>query len=183
MNTKIAANVRLAYEGDVTTIDNQFPLRAENENAGITFSVDASVAYTESSLDGSNMSGNKRDNKIFYREKTSSAEISYNAYNTVSEDGNVSQLGINGNELTEKKGVWITTKGMYNAAMISGLDTINKDSDRYPNHLVGTLRLQKKTGEVYKCSYKDVKMSDYFKYVKLNKGTEESPVRHIQIQN
>lgn len=175
LNTKIAANVRLAYEGDVTTIDNQFPLRAENENAGITFSVDASVAYTESSLDGSNMSGNKRDNKIFYREKTSSAEISYNAYNTVSEDGNVSQLGINGNELTEKKGVWITTKGMYNAAMISGLDTINKDSDRYPNHLVGTLRLQKKTGEVYKCSYKDVKMSDYFKYVKLNKGTEESP--------
>lgn len=48
-------------------------------------------------------------------------------------------------------------------------------SDRYPDHLVGTLRLQKKTGEVYKCSYKDVKMSDYFKYVKLNKGTEESP--------
>ena len=57
LNTKIAANVRLAYEGDVTTIDNQFPLRAENENAGITFSVDASVAYTESSLDDSFIRG------------------------------------------------------------------------------------------------------------------------------
>ena len=41
------------------------------------------------------MSGSKEDNTKFYRETISAVSITYRACDTVSEDGNVSQLGIN----------------------------------------------------------------------------------------
>ena len=56
------------------------------------------------------MSGSKEDNTKFYRETISAVSITYRACDTVSEDGNVSQLGINGKEVADKGGVimrWI----------------------------------------------------------------------------
>lgn len=56
------------------------------------------------------MSGSKEDNTKFYRETISAVSITYRACDTVSEDGNVSQLGINGKEVADKGGVTITTR-------------------------------------------------------------------------
>lgn len=175
LNTNISADIRLSYEGDAERIDNQFPLRSENDSSGITFSVAASMAYSEDSLDGSVMSLSAQNGIKFYREKFSSAELSYNAYDKVSLDGNVSQLGINGKEVSENGGVWISTKGMYNATQLLLLNKDDPADENYPCYLVGTLELQKKTGTTDNWSYEKVSMSDYFDRISLNSGDEENP--------
>ena len=92
------------------------------------------------------MSGSKEDNTKFYRETISAVSITYRACDTVSEDGNVSQLGINGKEVADKGGVTITTQGIYNAMDVAGLNTTDDTDKAYPYYLVGSLELQKKTG-------------------------------------
>ena len=175
LDTNISADIRLSYEGDAERIDNQFPLRSENDSSGITFSVVAAIAYSENSLDGSVMSLSAQNGARFYREKFSSAELTYNAYEKTALDGNVSQLGINGKEVTENGGVWISTKGMYNAMQLSSLNREDPEDENYPCYLVGTLELQKKTGTTDNWSYEKVSMSDYFDRISLNSGEEETP--------
>ena len=170
-DTTIAAKLRLSYSGG--EIDAQFPMRkGMDKDSGITFSVDAAIAYSESSLDGSSMSGSGTKGTKFYRETISSVGISYRAYDTISEDGNVSQLGINGKEVADKGGITITTQGIYNATDVAGLNTTDEKDESYPYYLVGSLELQKKDESGI---YKDVRMSDYIKSVSVNKGSVKDP--------
>ena len=174
-DTTVTAKLRLSYSGG--EMDAQFPMRKGNDKeSGITFSTNAAIAYSESSLDGSTMSGSEENGTKFYRETISSVEITYRAYDTVSKDGNVSQLGINGKEVADKGGVTITTQGTYNATDISGLNTTNENDNAYPYYLVGSLELQKKTTDsTGNTAYQPVNMSDYITSVSLNNETAQNP--------
>ncbi len=174
-DTTVTAQLRLSYSGG--EIDAQFPMRkGADKTSGITFSVNAEIAYNESSLDGSTMSDSGENQTKFYRETISSVGITYRAYDTVSEDGNVSQLGINGKEVADTDGVTITTQGTYNAADMTGLNTTDESSETYPYYLVGSLELQKKTTDSDgNTVYKAVNMSDYITSVSLNRGAAQNP--------
>lgn len=174
-DTTVTAKLRLSYSGG--EMDAQFPMRKGNDQeSGITFSTNAAIAYSESSLDGSTMSGAGESHTKFYRETISSVEIAYRAYDTLSEDGNVSQLGINGKEVADKGGVTIKTQGTYNATDISGLNTTDKTNEAYPYYLVGSLELQKKTTDSNgNTVYQTVNMSDYITTVSLNNETAQKP--------
>ena len=174
-NTAINAKLRLNYSGG--EIDAQFPMRTgTDQTSGITFSTNAAIAYSENGLDGSTMSGSGSNGTKFYRETTSSVGITYRAYDKVSDDGNVSQLGINGKEVADKGGITITTQGTYNATDISGLNTTDVNNEMYPYYLVGSLELQKKTTDSNgNTAYQTVNMSDYITDVSLNQGTKQDP--------
>ena len=175
-DTTVKAQLRLSYSGG--EMDAQFPMRKGNdETSGITFSTNAAIAYSESSLDGSTMSDSNENSTKFYRETISSVEITYRAYDTVSKDGNVSQLGINGKEVADKGGVTITTQGTYNATDISGLNTTDEYDKAYPYYLVGSLELQKKTttDSNGNTAYQTVNMSEYITSVSLNNETAQNP--------
>lgn len=175
-DTTVKAQLRLSYSGG--EMDAQFPMRKGNDQtSGITFSTNAAIAYSESSLDGSTMSGSGKNSTKFYRETISSVEITYRAHDTVSKDGNVSQLGINGKEVADKGGVTITTQGTYNATDISGLNTTDETNEAYPYYLVGSLELQKKTTDSTGNTvvYQPVNMSEYITTVSLNNGTAQKP--------
>ena len=189
-NVNIEAQLRLNYAGE---IDAQFPMRKGNDStSGITFSVNAAIAYSENSLDGSLMNGSNENGQKFYRETINSVRINYYAYDTVSNDGNVSQLGINGKEVADNGGVTITTQGIYNATDIAGLNTTEEGDESYPYYLIGSLELQKKDNSG---KYTDVKMSDYITSItseSVNKGSSknsdqkyefEIPLTSAQIQN
>ena len=77
--------------------------------------------------------------------------------------------------MTENGGVWISTKGMYNAMQLSSLNREDPEDENYPCYLVGTLELQKKTGTTDNWSYEKVSMSDYVDRISLNSGEEETP--------
>ena len=175
-DTTVKAQLRLSYSGG--EMDAQFPMRKGNDDtSGIIFSTNAAIAYSESSLDGSTMSGAGESHTKFYRETISSVEITYRAYDTVSEDGKVSQLGINGKEVADKGGVTIKTQGTYNATDISGLNTTDETNEAYPYYLVGSLELQKKTTDSNGNTvvYQPVNMSDYITTVRLNNETAQKP--------
>ena len=122
------------------------------------------------------MSGSKEDNTKFYRETISAVSITYRACDTVSEAGNVSQLGINGKEVADNGGVTITTQGIYNAMDVAGLNTTDENNEAYPYYLVGSLELQKKTTDSNgNTAYQTVNMSDYITSVSLNKETAKNP--------
>ena len=171
-NVNIEAQLRLNYAGEM---DAQFPMRKGNDStSGISFSVNAAIAYSENSLDGSLMNGSDENSQKFYREKINSVRINYYAYDTVSNDGNVSQLGINGKEVADKGGVTITTQGIYNATDIAGLNTTEEGDESYPYYLIGSLELQKKDNSG---KYTDVRMSDYITSitsVSANKGISKN---------
>ena len=189
-NVNIEAQLRLNYAGEM---DAQFPMRKGNDStSGISFSVNAAIAYSETSLDGSLMNGSNENSQKFYRETINSVRINYYAYDTVSNDGNVSQLGINGKEVADKDGVTITTQGIYNATDIAGLNTTEEGDESYPYYLIGSLELQKKDNSG---KYTDVRMSDYITSitsVSANKGNSknsdqkyefEIPLTSAQVQN
>lgn len=189
-NVNIEAQLRLNYAGEM---DAQFPMRKGNDStSGISFSVNAAIAYSENSLDGSLMNGSNENSQKFYRETINSVKINYYAYDTVSNDGNVSQLGINGKEVADKDGVTITTQGIYNATDIAGLNTTEEEDESYPYYLIGSLELQKKDNSG---KYTDVRMSDYITSitsVSANKGNSknsdqkyefEIPLTSAQVQN
>lgn len=169
-NVNIEAQLRLNYAGEM---DAQFPIRKGNDStSGITFSMNAAIAYGENSLDGSLMNDSNENSQKFYRETINSVRINYYAYDTVSNDGNVSQLGINGKEVADQGGVTITTQGIYNATDIAGLNTTEEGDESYPYYLIGSLELQKKDNSG---KYTDVTMSDYIKSVSTNNGNVQDP--------
>ena len=177
-DTTVTAQLRLSYSGG--EIDAQFPMRkGQDQESGITFSANASIAYSENSLDGSSMSKSGSSEKKFYRETISAVSITYRACDTVSEDGNVSQLGINGKEVADKGGVMITTQGIYNAMDVAGLNTTEERDESYPYYLIGSLELQKKTTDSSgNTAYQTVEMSDYIMSVSLNKETAKNPAKN-----
>ena len=176
-NVNIEAQLRLNYAGEM---DTQFPMRKGNDStSGISFSVNAAIAYNENSLDGSLMNGSNENSQKFYRETINSVRINYYAYDTVSNDGNVSQLGINGKEVADQGGVTITTQGIYNATDIAGLNTTEEEDESYPYYLIGSLELQKKDNSG---KYTDVTMSDYIKSVSINKGNTQNPGQKYEFE-
>lgn len=176
-NVNIEAQLRLNYAGEM---DAQFPMRKGNDStSGISFSVNAAIAYSENSLDGSLMNGSNENHQKFYRETINSVRINYYAYDTVSNDGNVSQLGINGKEVADQGGVTITTQGIYNATDIAGLNTTEEGDESYPYYLIGSLELQKKDNSG---KYTDVTMSDYIKSVSINKGNTQDPGQKYEFE-
>lgn len=171
-NITVTAKLRLSYSGG--EIDAQFPMRkGQDTTSGITFSSNASIAYSENSLDGSTMSGTSSNSMKFYRETISAVSITYRAYE------NVSQLGINGKEVTDKGGVTITTQGIYNAMDVAGLNTTDEKNESYPYYLIGSLQLQKKDNSG---KYTDVTMSDYIKSVSTNKGNTQDPGQKYEFE-
>lgn len=176
-NVNIEAQLRLNYAEEM---DAQFPMRKGNDStSGISFSVNAAIAYSENSLDGSLMNGSNENSQKFYRETINSVRINYYAYDTVSNDGNVSQLGINGKEVADQGGVTITTQGIYNATDIAGLNTTEEGDESYPSYLIGSLELQKKDNSG---KYTDVTMSDYIKSVSINKGNTQDPGQKYEFE-
>jgi hypothetical protein len=147
-NQTVTATIRFSYEDDPEGISEQFPERTGDEDlAGVNFSVDAAIAYSLENIDGSSMSGSDSDGTKYHREKIEVVSITYNSYNTASEDGNTSQLGINGREVSGSNGQIITSLGMYNATKISSFNLTDKTSEQYPAKLVCTLTLEKKTDQ------------------------------------
>jgi hypothetical protein len=147
-NQTVSADIRFSYEDDAGKISAQFPERVSDESTvGVNFSVDAAIAYSQDSMDGSSMTDSKNDDIKYYREKIEVVHVTYNSYSTASEDGNTSQLGINGREVSGNKGQTITSLGMYNATQISSLDLTDSKSSKYPSNLVCTLTLEKKTDQ------------------------------------
>lgn len=143
LDTTVQATLRFSYEDDLKRIAAQFPQRQGMEDVtGISFSVESVIGYSENSLDGSKMGGKGTDSARYYREEISVASLKYNSYNITSFDGNTSQLGINGKEVP---GDHITSLGMYDATQVSGLEYVDKASDKYPAKLVCQLQLEKKT--------------------------------------
>ncbi|MDO5339589.1 MAG: hypothetical protein Q4E78_05690 [Eubacteriales bacterium] len=140
--------VGLAFDySDSASLRSQFPLRESGMNNGVQFKVSSSMAYQMDSLDSSNMSEKKEaENKLYYRDETTSSTISYDSYNITSTDGNTSQLGLNGRE-TNDKAMQIKTRAFFTAGL-SGANQTNQENARYPYYLEGTLRLSKKTEQV-----------------------------------
>jgi hypothetical protein len=172
-NKTVSADVRFSYEGDTEKLAAQFPERTENSSstAGVHFSVNAAIAYSQDTVDGSSMSGSASDSTKYYREKIEVASMTYNSYNTVSEDGNTSQLGINGREVENKSGQTITSLGMFNATQLSSLDLADQTSAKYPTSLVCTLTLEKKTDQGDGTTkYQQVDMNTYLKDITVESG-------------
>jgi hypothetical protein len=162
-NQTVFAKVRFDYEDALDKISEQFPERLnQNSTDGVAFSVVASIAYSKNSLDGTNMSiGPISDNKYYYREKIELVELTYDSYNTVSVDGNTSQLGINGREVESDKGQTITSLGSFNAKNLTSLELTDNQSERYPSKIVYKLTLEKKVDGDSGSEYKQVDISDY----------------------
>jgi hypothetical protein len=163
MNQKVEAEICFDYEGAVGKISDQFPERlSESSKEGVAFSAVASIAYSKNSLDGTKMSsGPFSDNEYYYREKIELVELTYNSYNTVSVDGNTSQLGINGREVESDKGQTITSLGSFNAKNLTSLELTDTQSERYPAKIVYKLTLEKKVDGDSGSEYKQVDISDY----------------------
>ena len=137
------ANLTFDYS-DSPSLLSQFPIRENGESNGVQFKVSSSLAYQMDSLDSSNMSQKKEvENKLYYREETSSSTISYDSYNITSPDGNTSQLGLNGRE-TNGQDMQIKTRAFFTAGL-SGVNRTDPENAKYPYYLEGRLRLSKKT--------------------------------------
>lgn len=178
INKTVSADLRFSYKGDAGLLASQFPERTSQSDtpSGVNFVSEVSIAYSETSLDNSRMSGTITNSSVYYREAVQVADITYNSYNTTSIDGNTSQLGINGKEVSDAGGTTIRTQGMYDATQISGLNTTSSTNSRYPYYLVGTLTLQKKTGDVKAPQYQTVKMSDYMSNIVVTSGDTSATV-------
>ena len=143
IESNIEANLTFDYS-DSASLRSQFPLRESSGNNGVQFKAGSSMAYQMDSLDSSNMSvKNKVENKLYYRDETTSSTISYDSYNITSPDGNTSQLGLNGRE-TKDEAMQITTRAFFTAGL-SGANKTDPENVKYPYYLEGTLRLNKKT--------------------------------------
>ena len=143
IGSDIEANITFDYS-DSASLRSQFPLRESSGNNGVQFKAGSSMAYQMDSLDSSNMSvKNKVENKLYYRDETTSSTISYDSYNITSPDGNTSQLGLNGRE-TKDEAMKITTRAFFTAGL-SGANQTDPENVKYPYYLEGTLRLNKKT--------------------------------------
>jgi hypothetical protein len=147
-NQTVTVTIRFSYEDDAAGISEQFPERTSDEDtAGVNFSVDAAIAYSPETIEGSSMSGSDVDGTKYHREKIELVSLTYNSYNTASVDGNTSQLGINGREVAGNNGQSITSLGMFNATQMSSLELTDNTSEKYPSQLACSLTLEKKTDQ------------------------------------
>ena len=143
IGSNIEADLTFDYS-DSASLLSQFPLRETKE--GVQFKISSSMAYQMDSLDSSNMSQKKEaENKLYYREESSSSTINYDSYNITSPDGNTSQLGLNGRE-TNGQEMQIKTRAFFTAGLL-GTNRTDPENNKYPYYLEGTLRLNKKTDQ------------------------------------
>ena len=116
------------------------------------------MAYLNDNLGSSSMSQHTDvENRLYYREDTSEATISYDSYNISQEDGNTSQLGLNGRE-TNDQSEQITSRAFFDARQIPGFDQTSEANEKYPYYFEGTLSLEKKNNNG---TYERVNISSY----------------------
>ena len=174
IESNIEANLTFDYS-DSASLRSQFPLRESSGNNGVQFKAGSSMAYQMDSLDSSNMSvKNKVENKLYYRDETTSSTISYDSYNITSLDGNTSQLGLNGRE-TKDEAMKITTRAFFTAGL-SGANQTDPENVKYPYYLEGTLRLNKKTEQANENdigkTYESVNIGSYLSGFKISSDNE-----------
>ena len=162
MNADISAKIRLEYP-DVASLNAQFPLRnttGGTDTSGVQFKANSAMAYLNDNLGSSSMSQHTDvEHKLYYREDKSEATISYDSYNISQEDGNTSQLGLNGRE-TNDQSEQITSRAFFDARQIPGFDQISETNGKYPYYFEGTLSLEKKNNDG---TYESVDISSYLK--------------------
>ena len=160
MNADISANIRLEYP-DAASLNAQFPLRnttGGTDTSGVQFKANSAMAYLNDNLGSSSMSQHTDvENRLYYREDTSEATISYDSYNISQEDGNTSQLGLNGRE-TNDQSEQITSRAFFDARQIPGFDQTSEANEKYPYYFEGTLSLEKKNNNG---TYERVNISSY----------------------
>lgn len=174
IGSDIEANITFDYS-DSASLRSQFPLRESSGNNGVQFKAGSSMAYQMDSLDSSNMSEkNEVENKLYYRDETTSSTISYDSYNIKSPDGNTSQLGLNGRE-TKDEAMQITTRAFFTAGL-SGANQTDPENAKYPYYLEGTLRLNKKTEQANDNNvgktYEPVNIGSYLSDFKISSDNE-----------
>lgn len=160
MNADISANIRLEYP-DAASLNAQFPLRnttGGTDTTGVQFKANSAMAYLNDNLGSSSMNQHTDvEQKLYYRENKSEATISYDSYNISQEDGNTSQLGLNGRE-TNGQSEQITSRAFFDARQIPGFDQISETNGKYPYYFEGTLSLEKKNNDG---TYESVDISSY----------------------
>ena len=160
MNADISAKIRLEYP-DAASLNAQFPLRnttGSTDTSGVQFKANSAMAYLNDNLGSSSMSQHTDvENRLYYREDTSEATISYDSYNISQEDGNTSQLGLNGRE-TNDQSEQITSRAFFDARQIPGFDQTSEANEKYPYYFEGTLSLEKKNNNG---EYERVNISSY----------------------
>ena len=162
MNADISANIRLEYP-DAASLNAQFPLKnttGGTDTIGVQFKANSAMAYLNDNLGSSSMSQHTDvERKLYYREDKSEATISYDSYNISQEDGNTSQLGLNGRE-TNDQSEQITSRAFFDARQIPGFDQTSEINGKYPYYFEGTLSLEKKNNDG---TYESVDISSYLK--------------------
>ena len=160
MNADISAKIRLEYP-DAASLNAQFPLRnttGGTDTSGVQFKANSAMAYLNDNLGSSSMSQHTDvEHKLYYREDQSEATISYDSYNISQEDGNTSQLGLNGRE-TNDQSEQITSRAFFDARQIPGFDQTSEANEKYPYYFEGTLSLEKKNNNG---EYERVNISSY----------------------
>ena len=160
MNADISAKMRLEYP-DAASLNAQFPLRnttGGTDTSGVQFKANSAMAYLNDNLGSSSMSQHTDvEHKLYYREDQSEATISYDSYNISQEDGNTSQLGLNGRE-TKDQSEQITSRAFFDARQIPGFDQTSEANGKYPYYFEGTLSLEKKNNNG---TYESVNISSY----------------------
>lgn len=160
MNADISVKIRLEYP-DAASLNAQFPLRTTTggtDTSGVQFKASSAMAYLNDNLGSSSMSQHTDvEHKLYYREDKSEATISYDSYNISQEDGNTSQLGLNGRE-TNDQSEQITSRAFFDARQIPGFNQTSETNGKYPYYFEGTLSLEKKNNEG---TYESVNISSY----------------------
>ncbi len=174
---KLMADVLIDYkECTDEIIKNQFPLRnsdadTNSDSSGIVLRAKSNLSYTDSEsrlVNSSITTGNPVEDykKTHYHVKdVLKATLKYNAGNINAGDskGNISQLGINANELTGNQSIPIVASGIFDASQLKNSDSASK--------IRFTLTLSKKddTG-----SYVRVDIDKFLKDVQFSNNTDGS---------
>ena len=171
----ITADMDFSYTS--AELNEQFPHRSSNQqNTGVAFKANAVMAYQQESLGSSCITaGGEAEKKLYYRTEEAQAKLNYDSYNITSKDGNTSQLGINGRENNDQA-MEITTRALFDASTVSGLNLTNETNENYPYYLEGKLSLEKKTDseEDKKAEYQEVAIGNYLSEFKIQSDNKEA---------
>lgn len=174
----ITADMDFSYTS--AELNEQFPHRSSNQqNTGVAFKANVVMAYQQESLGSSCITaGGEAEKKLYYRTEEAQAKLNYDSYNITSKDGNTSQLGINGRENNDQA-MEITTRALFDASTVSGLNLTNETNENYPYYLEGELSLEKKTdsGEDNKeAEYKEVAIGKYLSDFKIQSDSKNTDI-------
>lgn len=113
-NVTISADVKITYS--TAGMIEQFPERKDGDKTtGIAVNASSNIAYSEDSVEHSQVSVTARTEQHYYRRAMTAADLSYNAVESAvieAKDSPFSQLGVNPNDMSSEQ-MLITAKGHY----------------------------------------------------------------------